>query len=651
MESMQALSVLLVEDNPGDARLIKECLDRGSPTQFHLERVVSVRDALDSLSSRCPDAVLLDLGLPDSHGLNTLDRIVTCGVECPIIVLTGVKDDELALEAIHRGAQDFLPKGHFDGVLLSRTIRHAVERELAEKTVRVSEQRYRRLFEQANEAVVVICDDRIVAANSRTETLLGWSHADLLGMPFYDPVHPDDLHSTVQWVDTLSANLDTSAGCELRVVTSAGEIRWVELSASDFEWQGEPATLCLLYDISERKASAEEANRLLERQTAMIELTFSLGTPLNETEIYSTLCDQASALVACDSLLLCRFERTERVIRAAHLVVDGEPKGVSRIPPVPIAEDGRGIQSSVIRDGNPRLIEDYQACCHDYPAVHVIRNDGSVVDAAKAMADHTVSMRSAILVPLRSEGEIIGVFQVQSRQTKAFTHDDMDLLHGLANVAAIALRNVQLVKQSTTQAQTLQRAFDGIVRTVSAAVETRDPYTAGHQQRVASLAVAIAKQLGLGEHVVEGVRVAGLVHDIGKLGIPAEILAKPGALSDVEFEIIKAHSEVAYHILESIEFPWPVAEAVYQHHERIDGSGYPRGLVGDAVSMEARIIGVADVVEAMASHRPYRPAVGLDKALEVIESCQGTLFDARVVDACVQLFRERDYQLAVAFGL
>ncbi len=182
------------------------------------------------------------------------------------------------------------------------------------------------------------------------------------------------------------------------------------------------------------------------------------------------------------------------------------------------------------------------------------------------------------------------------------------------------------------------------ITAMAAIVELRDPYTAGHQRRVAQLASAIAGELGWSEQKVEGLNMAGVVHDLGKIRVPAEILSKPGTLSEIEFSMIQQHSQAGYDILKEIDFPWPIAEFVLQHHERLDGSGYPHGLKGDEILPETRILSVADVFEAMASHRPYRPGFGIETALKEIEANRGTLFDPDVVDATLLLFREKGYE-------
>ena len=190
----------------------------------------------------------------------------------------------------------------------------------------------------------------------------------------------------------------------------------------------------------------------------------------------------------------------------------------------------------------------------------------------------------------------------------------------------------------------LRKAMEGTIQVISSTVEMRDPYTAGHQQRVTTLACAIATEMGLPEDRIDGLRMAGVIHDLGKIAVPAEILSKPGEITEPEFGIIKTHPQAGNDILKDIEFPWPIAEIVYQHHERMDGSGYPQGLSGENTLLEARILAVADVVEAMASHRPYRPALGIDTALEEISQNRGTLYDPDVVDACLKAFKEKGFK-------
>jgi putative two-component system response regulator len=191
----------------------------------------------------------------------------------------------------------------------------------------------------------------------------------------------------------------------------------------------------------------------------------------------------------------------------------------------------------------------------------------------------------------------------------------------------------------------LDKALNDSIAAMSKIVEIRDPYTAGHQTRVADLSVAIARELKFPEEHVKYIRIAALIHDIGKIYIPSDILSKPGKLRDMELQLIRIHAQGSYDILKTIEFPWPIAQIAWQHHERLDGSGYPNGLNGDHILLEAKILAVADVVEAMSSYRPYRPALGIEKALEEISRNRGVLYDPSVVDACLKLFSENLFKL------
>jgi len=194
----------------------------------------------------------------------------------------------------------------------------------------------------------------------------------------------------------------------------------------------------------------------------------------------------------------------------------------------------------------------------------------------------------------------------------------------------------------------LERSLEGTIQAISTAIEARDPYTAGHQQRVADVAAAIATEMGLDANCIEGIRLGATIHDIGKIQLPAEILTKPARLTEIEYTMVKEHPKVGYSILKSVEFPWPVADIAHQHHERMDGSGYPQGLKGNETCLEARIVSVADVVEAMSSHRPYRPGLGIDKALAEISKGRGELYDPIVVDACLKIFEEKKFEFKSA---
>jgi len=251
------------------------------------------------------------------------------------------------------------------------------------------------------------------------------------------------------------------------------------------------------------------------------------------------------------------------------------------------------------------------------------------------------------------EGSVRNIeYRLQKKDgTRFFGEMSAALIHdakGKQKAFMAVFRDITDRKQAEERLQQslerIRKNMDEVVRAIALTVETRDPYTAGHQQRVARLAGAIARELDLSEDETKGVCTTGIVHDLGKIYVPSEILAKPGRLSAVEFDMIKAHPRVGYDILKTIEFPWPVADVVLQHHERMDGSGYPSGLSGKDILPGARIISVADVVEAMASHRPYRTALGVDRALAEIREKRGALYDSDVADACLEVFAVKGFK-------
>ena len=214
----------------------------------------------------------------------------------------------------------------------------------------------------------------------------------------------------------------------------------------------------------------------------------------------------------------------------------------------------------------------------------------------------------------------------------------------VAGLEEVKFKYNQVDKKLKQSYKKLQKIIEGTANIITKVVETRDPYSIGHQQRVSKLATAIAREMKLPQDKIEGTKIASLVHDIGKVNLPTEIISKPSKLIEVEFNLIKNYPKVGYDILKKVDFPWPIAEIVLQHQEKIDGSGYPRGLKGDEICIEAKILGVANVVEAMSSYKSYRPALSIDEALVEISNNKNILFDPEVVDTCIKLFKEKGFK-------
>jgi putative nucleotidyltransferase with HDIG domain len=257
-------------------------------------------------------------------------------------------------------------------------------------------------------------------------------------------------------------------------------------------------------------------------------------------------------------------------------------------------------------------------------------------------------IRSAIACPIADgAGHPFGALVVYSAVPNAFGPEEAKLFESLAHELSFGLRAIERQHQLDDQIhqkelvqERLAGALKATIEAMSRTMEWRDPYTAGHQKRVALISAAIAKKLGLNNEQIEALYMAAMVHDLGKVAVPAEILTKPSRLTDLEMKMVQGHAESGYHILKDIPFPYPIAEMVYQHHERLDGSGYPRGLAGDAICLEARILAVADTIEAMATHRPYRPGRGLHTAMNEVMVEAGSKLDQRIADAAFELYRD-----------
>jgi response regulator RpfG family c-di-GMP phosphodiesterase len=391
-----------------------------------------------------------------------------------------------------------------------------------------------------------------------------------------------------------------------------------------------------MQNLVERKRAEREVQRHLERIEALREVDKAIISTLDLTEVLD--------------IILKELQRVISYHRAGiFLISDGTAKlaagrgfpDLERALQVsfPVEEDV--LTCELLREKRPLVFADAQA------------------DRRFLAREGKEYVRSWIGVPLIVKGKAVGFLTIDHREPGIYDEESADMAQAFGSQVAIAIENARLQKEAqrglTERKQAeeklqhtlakLRKALGGIIQAMALTVEARDPYTAGHQRRVSNLARAIGEEMGVSEEQIDGIRMAGAIHDIGKISVPAEILSKPGRLNDLEYSMIKTHPEIAYDILKTIEFPWRVAEIVLQHHERMNGSGYPQGLSGEDILLEARILGVADVVEAMASHRPYRSALGIDRALKEISQNKGILYDSEVVDACLNLFAEKGFML------
>jgi putative nucleotidyltransferase with HDIG domain len=253
-------------------------------------------------------------------------------------------------------------------------------------------------------------------------------------------------------------------------------------------------------------------------------------------------------------------------------------------------------------------------------------------------------LKAFAVLPLIFEKRVIGCLNLGSQKLEDVSEINREVLKTAATLMGEGITRLKIEEELKLSYQKLQRALENTIQAMALVLEIRDPYTAGHQKRVAELACTIAKEIGFSLEKINRIYMEGIIHDIGKINVPTEILSKPGSLSEIELKLIQTHPQAGSDMLKEMELPEEVCLSVLQHHERMDGSGYPSGLSGKDIILEARILAVADVVEAITSHRPYRPALGLDKALEEITQNKGKLYDPEVVDACWKLFKEKGFK-------
>ncbi len=463
-EKEKPITILIVEDNPADARLIRKLLKEAPGINFQDKYVINLAESMELLRHNNISVVLLDLNLPDCQGIDTLMALKNEHLHTPIVVMTAPDDEKTTLEALKMGAQDYLVKGQIDGHILLRAIRYAIGRKQSE--------------------------DAILKSKMLLQNVID---------------------STPDWI-----------------------------------YAKDPQHRFLLVN----KTFAESQN---------VQPQDMIGRP--DTDFFSEeLC--------CGNPV--------RGITGFHV------------------DDDEALSGKVLHN----------------------------LDNFVTWGDGSLHVYDTTKIPLYDESGSSFAVLAYGR--------DITRRHKAENELAASYR-------------ALQKTLHDSIKAMARIVDLRDPYTAGHQLKVADLAGAIAREMGMDDAVVEHLIMASTVHDIGKMYIPADILTKPGRLSNLEWEIIKTHAQGGFDILSGIEFSGPVALTVLQHHERLDGSGYPNGLKDGQILPAAKILAVADVVEAMASHRPYRPSLGVEKALNEIERKKGRLYDPAVVDVCLGLFRDKAF--------
>jgi len=472
----------------------------------------------------------------------------------------------------------------------------------------------------------------ITRFNQGIEQLTGYCSDEVIGQPLA-MLFPEAERAALMERIGHTRHGGRLESAELPICTRSGDHKTVLWNSSNLYAEDGVellATVAQGVDITDRKSyelALRKTNRALKTLSHGNEI---LVRATSEMELLQGVCD---ILVQVGGYRLAWIGFVEHDAQKHIRPVARAGNGIDYLDHVTVTWDdsptGRGPGGMAVRRGEPQVFQDV---LHD-PRFHPWR---------AAALERGYASNAAF--PLKHKGQVLGLLALYGDQAYGFDPDEMRLLNELVNDVAFGIVTLRtraahaaLELEREHHLQRLRETMEATVQAVAATIEKRDPYTAGHQQRVARLAVAIATHMGLSPQQIEGVHFGSLIHDIGKISVPAEILSKPGALAAMEFELIKAHAAAGQEILKGVKFPWPIIDMVSQHHERMNGSGYPHGLAGEAIRLEARIIGVADVVEAMSSFRPYRPALGMDSAMAEITERSGTLYDAEVVAACLHV--------------
>ena len=442
---------------------------------------------------------------------------------------------------------------------------------------------------------------------------------------FPDYVHPDDKADVVTKLRNVVANNQDLFEHDYRLITRDGSVRWVH--DRTVAVRDETGTVLAyrgtLIDVTERRQAELKLQRANRALRAVSEVNSALVHARCENDFLHEMCQ---ILVRVGGYMLAWIAYPEhdsaRSVRVAAAAGSGrdclEQFGITWDE----LEHGRGPVGQALRTGRWQVNWDFDTNSDMAPWREACRAPGFGSSAALPLNDGTATFGAIALV---------------SAERDAFDPEEIVLLDELANNAAFGIASLRLRDDHERLHRRLQRSMNDTVVALATTLEMRDPYTAGHQKNVSRLAAKIAHAMGLPESEIEGIALAASLHDIGKLQVPVELLVKPGKLTAPEFRLVQDHVQAGYDILKGIDFPWPVADMVLQHHERLDGSGYPAGKAGEAILLGARIIAVADVFESMTAHRPYRPALGTGMAVAELERGRGVLFDPAAVQACIAL--------------
>lgn len=499
------------------------------------------------------------------------------------------------------------------------------EQRQAELKAKANENYYQTIFDNTGTATLLLENDMTISrVNRECERVLGYTKEKLESKKWPEIVHEDYIKQMEEYHQSRRINpVAVPLKYKTRFINKQGQLRDGLLAVDLIP--GTKTSVATFIDLTDYN----RIDRSLKAISACNQIMLHAQT---EEDLLKDICQ---TIVDIGGYSMCwvgylQDDKKQKILPVASAGNVGNYVHNLKIS-LTHPQQGSGPTGLSIRTGSPVVVRDVDSDEFYKPWRKAALRQG---------------YKSSMSVPLIDNGKAFGSLGIYSSETCVFNDEEQKLLIEMANnleFAIIALRirdeRNRTLRGAELYLGKMRLLMKQAANALGAVIEKRDPYTAGHQSNVALLTDAIAKKMNFSEDQLAGLFAAASLHDIGKITVPIEILSKPGKLSDPEFSIVKSHSQVGYEILKEIDFPWPVADIVLQHHEKMNGSGYPNGLIGEEILLEARIIAVADVLEAMAAHRPYRPTRGIDEAIQEISRNKGILYDPDVVDICLKLFK------------
>lgn len=630
--SDRPLAVLIVEDVPDDAELLVRMLrEAGYDPEY--ETVATREEMLEALSRRDFDIVVSDHHVAGFDGLDALRSLRERDRDIPLVLCADLVEEEDAATVLGEGAGASGGRRRMAHTIpaIERELRHAASRRgrhEVERALASEQERSRLLVENSSNLITLMDAEGVLTyVSPAARTLLGYEPEMLREGGLDLVMHPDDLPFVHEHVCRLLTEGHASfAVFEARALGAAGELRTLEWRMTNLlDLPAVGAVLGICDDITDRKRAEQDLHRVNRAMQMLSESNRALVRADDEKALLEDVCRIVVEHGGYQAAWIAPVERGAVLPRPAAFATSGA--GRAAAADVGVSEEGLQRFHAALSERAPLVLKERAAS-----------------GLAGAIGVEEGRSLSIVGLPLPGEPEPLGILGVVLAEPDALDERELGHLAQMAADLAYGMGSLRIREENRRDEEALADSYRAIetamketVAAMARVVETRDPYTSGHEERVARLATALAGEMGLTDEEIEVVQLAASIHDVGKVQTPAELLSRPGGLTPLELQLVREHARRGYEIVRTIDLPWPIDDMILQHHERLDGSGYPDGLRQAQIVLGARIIGVADVVEAMSSHRPYRPALGLGSALEFIREGRGVCFDAGVVGACLKV--------------